>query len=295
MSKVILRPLVSADAAWAGVKNYKNCYEDIGVYWTRTGMKWSGSLSDEDRERLGEKIGKDLSRGSDFWEGFFIRTQGKDLVFHLEEPMDELRYLYCRGHKKVKNSIFEHKATANFVLINEDEEAKKTNLFNKVKRDANREFDKMTVGEMKKALRIFGKSAENMSSEVVENRLYDIIEANPQGFLEKWANNSKRDTQYLVERAVSLNIIRKNKRIYSYGTDTIGHGLEEVIDFLDDPKNQDVRFVIQDTIDGKKVLDKPVIKVETPSLKEQPKQQLSMKPVAEVKEELKKSTPKKKS
>jgi len=287
--RVVLRPLITSDVSWAGVVKYKNCYEDIAPYWTRSGSVYTG-LTPADAKRLGEVLGKDLTPGSDYWENFWIRSMGKDIILNTEDPMDELRWLFLRNHKKVKDSIFAHKATANFVLINQEEESKKTNLFNKVKRTASSAFDKMTPDEMRKALRIFGKSAENLSSEVVENRLYDIIEGDPNGFLEKWVNNKSRDTQYLIERAVSLNILRKNKRIYNYGSDVIGHGLEETIVYLDDPKNNDVRVVIEDSVAGKKNLDKPLIKVDTPSLKEQPKQQLTMKPVAEVKEELQKTS-----
>lgn len=292
--KVILRPLVTADASWAGVKNYKNCYEDIGVYWTRHGQRYNGTLTEEDRERLGKAIGQDLSTGSDYWEHYFIRTSGKDIILETEEPMDEIKYLYLRGHKKVKDSIFTHKATANFVLVNQEEESKKTNLFNRVKRQAGREFDNMTTDEMRRALRIFGKSAENLKPDVVENRLYEIVEGDPQGFIEKWVNNKSRDTQYLVERAISLNILRKNKRLYTYGTDTIGHGLPEAVAYLEDPKNQDVLFAIQQGVEGKGVIDKEPVKAREPLVvEEKGKQQLSMKPVAEVKEEIKKSSKKK--
>ena len=290
--KVTLRPIVTSMTRWAGVKNYKNCYEEIGPYYTRSGSPYSGMLSEEDRVRIGEKLGKDLSLGSNEWHAFFIKTTGKDIIFDLEDPFDELRYLFCKGHKRVKESIFAHKATANFVLMNPEEESKKTNLFNKLKRNASSSFDKMTPEEMRKALRIFGKSAENLSPEVVENKLYDIVEGDPQGFLNKWTNNKTRETQFLVERSVSLNLIRKNKRHYTYGTDTIGHGLEEVIVYLDDPKNQDVRFILQNGIQGKGIIDKPIPEVKVEGLKSQPKQQLSMKPVAEVKEELQKRTKK---
>ncbi|MCK5016543.1 MAG: hypothetical protein KAS32_05655 [Candidatus Peribacteraceae bacterium] len=290
--KVTLRPLVTSDTQWAGVKNYKNCYEEIGPYMTRGGGAYSGMLSDEDRERIGILLGKDLSVGSNVWHEFFIKTTGKDIIFDTEDPFDELRYLFCRGHKRVKESIFAHKATANFVLMNPEEESKKTNLFNKIKRNASAGFDKMTPEEMRKALRIFGKSAENLSPEVVENKLYDIVEGDPQGFLNKWTNNKTRETQYLIARAVSLNLLRKNKRHYTYGTDTVGHGIEEVITFLDDPKNQDIRFALQQGLEGKATIDKPIPEVKVEGLKEQPKQQLSMKPVAEVKQELQKRTKK---
>lgn len=252
--KVILRPL--RQDSWSGIVKYKNCYEDIQPYFTRSGSIYTG-LTEGDSERLGKKLGLDLSPNSEYWKTFYIRTADRDIILETEDPMDELRYLFLKSHKRVKTSLFEHKATANFVLINQEEEAKKDNLHGRLKRQAIREFDKMTTDEMRKALRLFGKSSENMNSEIVENRLFDLVEANPKGFIEKWVENKDRETQYIIERAISMNIIRKNKRIYTYGTDTIGHGLEETIAYLNDPKNQDLRVAIKQQIEGKSALDFP--------------------------------------
>lgn len=289
--KVILRPLLKD--AWAGVIKYKNCYEDIKTYFTRSGALYTGLIEDE-AKRLGDKLGLDLSRGSEFWRDFYIRTYGKDVILDLDDPMDELRYLFLKNHRRVKEGLTTHKASANFVLINEEEESKKSNLHGRYKRDAIRAFDKLTVDEMRRALRLFGRSAEELSPEVVENRLFEIVEGDPEGFLNKWVNNPHKDIQYLIERAISLGVIRKNKRIYTYGTDTIGNGIEEVIAFLKDPMNQEVKEAIKLGVEGKKYIDKPPMpKVEEAKLNEQPKQQLSMKSVAEVKEELSKKSTKK--
>ena len=287
--KVILRPL--AKDTWSGVNKYKNCYEDIKTYFTRSGSIYTGLVADA-AERLGEKLGLDLKASSEFWITFSVRTAGKDIILDLEDPMDELKYLFLKNHKRVKNSMFEHKATADFVLMNQEEESKKINLFNRVKREASREFDKMTSDEMRKALRLYGKSAENVGADVVENRLYDLIEGDPQGFLDKWVHNKNRETQYIIERAVSMNIIRKNKRIYTYGTDVIGHGLEETIYYLDDPKNQDLKVTIMKSIEGKGQIDaivRPPVKA--PLLKEESgKQDLTLTPTKEVKTKTTKDT-----
>ena len=34
----------------------------------------------------------------------------------------------------------------------------------------------------------------------------------------------------------------KNKNIYKYGTDIIGHNLEAAVDYIDDPANQDLKI-----------------------------------------------------
>jgi len=283
--KVTLRPL--AQDKWSGVTKYKNCYEDIGPYFTRSGGIYTGLTADT-ATRLGEVLGRDLSPASEYWNNFYIRTAGKDIILNLEDPLDEVKYHFLKNHKRVKDSIFANKATANFVLVNKEEESKRTNLFNRTKRSAIAEFEKMTPDEMRKALRIFGKSAENLSSDIVENRLFEIVEGDPTGFMDKWAKNPNKETQWLIERAVSMNIVRKNKRLYTYGTDTIGHGVEDVISYLDDPKNQDVRIAVRQAIEGLGSIDIPVAVKPDPIVNEKkPISQLTLVPTEEVKEAIK--------
>ena len=237
--RVILRPI--GKNAWSGLVKYRNCYEDISPYWTRSGRIYTG-LTTEDEKRLGELLGIDLRANSDYWKTFYIRTMGRDVYLDLDDPQDELKYLFLKNHKRVKNSLMENKATANFVLVNKDEEAKRANVFNRARRDAIKEFDKMSAEDLRKCLRLYGHNADSMSAEVAENKLFDIVEGNPQSFLDKWVNNPHRETAVLVERAISKNIIRKNKNIYKYGSEIIGHNLGETVAFLDDSKNQDIKI-----------------------------------------------------
>ena len=263
---VILRPI--RKSAWSGLIKYKNCYEDIGSYFTRSGALYTG-LTDDAAIRLGEKLDLDLRKSSEFWSGtndrapFFIRTNDKDLYLNTDEPMDELKYLFLKNHKRVKTSLLENKATANFVLINKEEEAKKSSVFNRSKRSAISEFDKLSPGDIRKALRVYGHNAENMTNDMAENRLFEIVEADPAGFMTKWVNNQHKETTFIIEQATAKNIIRRNKRLFTYGTETLGHGIEEVINFLEDPINQDVKIAILKSLDAKEYFD-VVMPDETP-------------------------------
>ena len=118
--RVILRPI--AKEQWSGRVRYRNCYEDLGPYYTRSGMVYTG-LTPDDEKRLGEALGVNLSRTSSFWNTFFIRTYAEDIILNIEDPADELKCLFLKNHRKVKTSIFEHKASAKFLLINKEEEA----------------------------------------------------------------------------------------------------------------------------------------------------------------------------
>ena len=228
---------------WAGVAQYKNCSTWLAPYLTRTGRRYTG-MTESDEKRLGEKLRMDLSVNSMFWVSFHIKMGTKDLILDLDDPYDELRYIFLKDHKRVANGLADRKPTANYVIINEEAEAKETNIRNKIKRQALREFDKMSITDMRKCLRIIGHKADEMSSEVVEQKLGDFVEENPALFISKWVNNVRKETEFLIQEAVAKNVLRKNKNIYTYGTDVIGHNLEEVVVFLENPENQDLKFAI---------------------------------------------------
>jgi hypothetical protein len=90
-----------------------------------------------------------------------------------------------------------------------------------------------------------------MSSEIAEEKLFKLVEGNPTRFLSKWVNNDSRETEVLLERAISINSIRKNLNVYKYGSDIIGRSKEEAIQFLDNPTNQDIKRSILIELDAR--------------------------------------------
>ena len=251
---VILRPL--GKSAWSGLVRYRNCHESLRPYYTRSGRYYTG-LTAENAERLGKILGLELSPNSDYWvEWPGIRVGAKDIYLNTDDPMDELRYLFLKNHKNVAGSIFERKPNARYVLINKEEEAKQSNVFSKLKRRASREFDKLSQEDIRRCLRLFGHNASNMGNEQAENQLFDIVDANPQKFVDLWVDNKNRDTEFIVETAISKNIIRKTKNVYRYGTDIIGHSMDDTVAYLLDPKNQDLKMAIMSEISIKDELFK---------------------------------------
>jgi hypothetical protein len=81
--------------------------------------------------------------------------------------------------------------------------------------------------------------------------LFEVVESNPQSFLDRWVNNNRRDTEVLIERAISMNIIRRSKNIYRYGSEVIGRIMQEAIDFLENPKNQDILLSVMKSVESK--------------------------------------------
>lgn len=238
---------------WAGIAKYKNCKDYIGTYWTRSGNVYTG-LTPEDARRLEKEIGYEeghLSPQSAFWKRYAIALGAKDVTLHTERPEDELAYLFLKSHKRVANGLINVRPVHDYVLVNREAEAEEANKRNKSKREAFAEFNKMSIEEMRKCLRLYGRKTDNISNELVESSLFELIENNPEKFFLIWVNNKVRDTQYIIETAISKNIIRKSKNIYYYGTDIIGRSLEDAISNLDDKKNQDIKLTILQEIESK--------------------------------------------
>ena len=238
---------------WAGIAKYKNCYDYIAPYWTRSGNKYTG-LTEDEAKRLEKEIGYaegTLSPYSDYWNTFAIKITTKEIILHTERAYDELQYLFLKGHKRVANGINNVKPNNDYILINKDSEAEEANRLNKVKRQAIVEFNKLSLDDMRKALRLYGFKSDAMSNELIESKLFELVEKDPNKFFLIWVNNKSKNTQFIIEAAVAKNIIRKSRNIFYYGTDIIGNSMEDAIAYLDDKKNQDLKMVIMQEIESK--------------------------------------------
>lgn len=238
---------------WVGITKYKGCADYIGSYWTRSGNRYTG-LTDIDANRLELAIGYPeghLAPHSSFWATFAIRLADKELVMHTERPEDELKYLFLKSHKRVADGTTNVKPTNDYLLTNKDFEAEESNKRNKLKREAFTEFNKMSLDEMRKCLRLYGLKSDSISAELVEDKLFQGIESDPAKFIALWVNNKNKNTQYIIETAISKNVIRKNKNVYYYGTDVIGRSLEDTISMLDNNTNQDIKMAIMQEIESK--------------------------------------------
>ena len=249
--EVILR--FKAKDPWAGITKYKNCVDYIGPYWTRSGNFYTG-LDEKEATDLEKKIGYapgTLSPTSRFWTTFSVKLTARELILHTENPYDELQYLFLRKHRRVANGLSNVKPSNDYILINKESEAEEANRINKIKRQAIIEFNKMSLDDMRKALRLYGYKGESMSTELVESKLFEIVETDPNRFFSIWVNNKTRNTQFLIEAAIAKNVIRKSRNIYYYGTDIIGNSLEDAIAHLDDKGNQDLKLTILQETESK--------------------------------------------
>ena len=238
---------------WTGLTKWPTTYDYVGPYWTRNGNIYTG-LSTADARRLEKASGKqegELNPDSEFWDTFAVKIGKKDVILDTDRPLDELQYLFLKGHKRVADGLSNMNPSKDYVLINKDAEAEQTNRINKAKREAYRELDKMSIEDMRKCLRLYGMKSDTMSNELVEAKLSEQVETSPEKFMLKWVNNPNKEINFVIEEAIAKNIIRKSRTQYFFGTDLIGNGIDDVIAFLQDKKNQDIKLAILNEIKSK--------------------------------------------
>lgn len=231
---------------WTGLMKWPTCFDYLGSYWTRTGSRYTGLTREQAREfeqKLGMKEGM-LDPDSTYWDTFAIKIGKKDVLINTDNTEDYLKYLFLKGHKRVAQGLDKVTPSTDYVLINKEAEAEQANRVNKTKREAYRAMDKMSLEEMRKCLRVYGIKADSMSNELVEAKLNELVEKDPAKFMRVWVENPNKEMNFIIEEALSKNILRKNRATYYFGTDVIGNGIEDVIAFLNDKKNQEIKLAI---------------------------------------------------
>ena len=238
---------------WIGLVKYRHCFDYIAPYFTRSGSIYTG-LTPEDEEYFEKALGYEkghLSKTSDFWTTFCVKVGSRTVLLDDSIPRQAMIIKFLSGHKRVATSLDKLDAGKDYLLINREAEAVEQNKQNKIRRDAIKEFDKMSLEQMRKCLRLFGMSADRMSNELVESNMFDIVDKQSKRFLDKWVNNTSKETEFLLEEAISKGVIRKDKTHYFYGSDMFADSLEDAIAYLDSKKNQDLKLSIMNETKNK--------------------------------------------
>ena len=231
---------------WIGLVKYRHCFDYIAPYFTRSGSIYTG-LTPEDEKYFEKALGYEeghLAKTSDFWTTFCVKVGARSLLLDDSIPRQAMIIKFLSGHKRVATSLDRLDAGKDYLLINREAEAIEQNKQNKLRRDAIKEFDKLSLDQMRQCLRLFGMSSDRMSNELVESTLFSMVDKQPKKFFDKWVNNKAKDTEFLLEQAIAKGVIRKDKTHYFYGSDMFADTLEDAIAYLDSKKNQDLKLAI---------------------------------------------------
>ena len=231
---------------WGSFIKFKGCFDYIAPYFTRSGSIYTG-LTPEDEKFYEKALGYEeghLSKNSEFWKTFCVKVGAQGLLLDDSIPRQAMLIKFLSGHKRVATSLDKLNAGKDYLLINREAEAIEANKINKIRREAIKEFDKLTLEQMRKCLRLFGVKADRMSNELVESTLFSMVDKQPKKFFDKWIDNKTKETEFILEEAIAKGVIRKDKTHYFYGSDMFADSLEEAVAYLDNKKNQDLKLSI---------------------------------------------------
>ena len=238
---------------WAGLIKYKSCFDYVAPYFTRSGSIYTGLTPEEEKyyeNALGYEDGT-LARSSEFWKTFCVKIGSKTLLLDDQYPRQDMIIKFLSGHKRVATSLDKLDAGKDYLLINREAEAVEANKKNKLRRDAVKEFDKLSLEQMRKCLRLFGVKSDTLSNELVESTLFNLIDKQPKKFFDKWVDNKSKETEFLLETAIAKGIIRKDRTQYYYGSEMFADSMEEAVSYLDSKKNQDLKLSIINQVENK--------------------------------------------
>jgi len=238
---------------WAGLIKYKSCFDYIAPYYTRSGSIYTG-LTPEDEKYFEKTLGfaeGTLAKSSDYWNTFCVKIGSRTVLLDDAIPRQAMMIKFLSGHKRVATSLDKMDAGKDYLLINREAEAIQANKINKVRREALKEFDKLSLDQMRKCLRLFGIKSDTMSNELVESTLFSMIDKDPNKFFTKWVDNKQKDTEFILETAIAKGIIRKDRTQYYYGSEMFADSLLEAVNYLDSKKNQDLKLSIINQIENK--------------------------------------------
>ena len=209
-------------------------------------------------KELGVDLNPTLKQEDNFWRtdrrGRVILTK-EGTTLNLNQSLDMLKYLILLSNKMLVSPSYDervNKATYEFMIVDENKVTTKKLEEANVKANAYVKFaeitnnKKATVGFIKSLGRTIPATA---TDEWLKNEVLNIVDSNPTYFLEI-VNHPQYNERIFVQEAIEAGaIIRKGEKRYTLDNGAELGDLTDVINYLLDPENQEVKLRIKAKIE----------------------------------------------
>ena len=208
----------------------------------------STGLTEVDQELLEKKLNLndgDLSQRSPYWDNFKIIIPEEGLKLNTADPGDELQYLLLKNDPAISESLEAAalNAKAEYVITSNQAEAATKNNSRNVLTKAYTTFGKLSDGDVKDALYMFGVVPDETSIDVCKNVLGELLEKSPAKFMSLIGDKQFKEKVGLI-KLIRMGAVKKSHNGVGYdmpllyGDVLLGNGLTEAVAFLADPENQ---------------------------------------------------------
>jgi hypothetical protein len=209
-------------------------------------------------KELGVNLNPTLKAEENFWRtdrrGRVVMTK-EGTTLNLNLSLDMLKYLILIANKSLVSPSYEDrtlKATYEFMIVDESKVTTKKLAEASVKSDAFIKYaeitnsKKATIGFIKSLGRTIPATA---TEEWMKNEVLNIVDSNPAYFLEI-VNHPQYNERIFVQEAVEAGaIIRKGEKRYTLDNGSELGDMTDVINYLLNPDNQEVKLRIKAKID----------------------------------------------
>ena len=158
---------------------------------------------------------------------------------------DYIKYTFIKNHPHVAKSKEEMGATQRFYIHDQNRETLKKHLSIQKRKDADKEFIKVTadVSKLRNVLRVLspsdGANPDKLNNIQAENALYELKEKDPTKFI-KIARDKNLSVRAEIEELISAEVLRKIGNQIIYIDDVIGDTMDDAIVYLKNKKNSGV-------------------------------------------------------
>jgi hypothetical protein len=209
-------------------------------------------------KELGVNLNPTLKAEENFWRtdrrGRVVMTK-EGTTLNLNLSLDMLKYHILIANKSLVSPSYEDrnlKATYEFMIVDESKVTTKKLAEASVKSDAFIKYaeitnsKKATIGFIKSLGRTIPATA---SDEWMKNEVLNIVDSNPAYFLEI-VNHPQYNERIFVQESVEAGaIIRKGEKRYTLDNGAELGDMTDVINYLLNPDNQEVKLRIKAKID----------------------------------------------
>ena len=238
---------------WSGVDRFSDTKEGIACNIDSQGLPITGLTEDikvtnekghieivkGTRTLIEEALGVEpgyLKRGttikhSDFWVQYCVELSTSERRFDTSIPDDWLAIEFLKAQKQVAFGSQNITPYTEYLLYSPEEAAISANKNNKGKREANKVFETLTLGDRKEVLEMFGFRAESLSADEVESKLYDTMEEFPDKFL-MFVNDPTRKQQAFVRSCLDRQVLTIEMGNIMYKETLLGYDVKNATSAL---------------------------------------------------------------
>lgn len=228
-----------------GYHVYKN---EFGLY--ETGMTNQELISLNERLPVWDK-----EKGipdPEFWQKYSLTLTTSEKRLHIDKsPRHYIDWKVALSHPDIANRESDLTSRTPFYIVDEEAEAKQSNMELDALTKAYNYITKMSPTEKRSFLSLLGVPSKDSTDSVVILHLRQQAEQAPSKFVAYYEDGAKGE-KVIISEMVDYNILRKVNGAYYYNESLLAVDMLAAVQWMSDLKNQDVKLKLMQELEVSK-------------------------------------------